>query len=58
MKRAAHLLEVTDLSIKAVALSVGIGDPNYFSKLFRRAFTLSPSEFRLSGFYVNTLGTP
>jgi len=37
---------------------VGIGDPNYFSKLFRRAFSLSPSEFRLSGFYVNNLGTP
>ncbi|WP_339474515.1 AraC family transcriptional regulator [Pseudomonas sp. RL_5y_Pfl2_69] len=58
MKRAAHLLEMTDLSIKAVSLSVGIGDPNYFSKLFRRAFSLSPSEFRLSGFYVNNLGTP
>ena len=57
MKRAAHLLEVTDLSIKAVSLSVGISDPNYFSKLFRRAFSLSPSEFRLSGFYVNNLGT-
>lgn len=57
MKRAAHLLEVTDLSVKAIALSVGIRDPNYFSKLFRHAFSLSPSEFRLSGLYVNSRGS-
>ncbi|TBV95412.1 AraC family transcriptional regulator [Azotobacter chroococcum] len=56
MKLAAHLLEVTDLSVKAIALSVGIHDPNYFSKLFRHAFSLSPSEFRLSGLYVNSRG--
>ncbi|MBB3105188.1 AraC family transcriptional regulator [Azomonas macrocytogenes] len=55
MKRAAYLLEITDLSVKAIALSVGIPDPNYFSKQFRRAFACSPSEFRLSGFYVNSL---
>ncbi|PXX99936.1 helix-turn-helix transcriptional regulator [Halomonas sp. LBP4] len=53
MRRAAELLARRDASVKAVALSLGFYDPNYFAKAFRRAFGLSPREFRSSGMYLD-----
>jgi AraC-like DNA-binding protein len=46
MEIAAHLLETTDLSVSQVGDRVGVGDPHYFNKQFRRARGLSPSAFR------------
>lgn len=51
MERAARLLIKGQLSIKAVATACGFEDPNYFAKVFRRAYSVSPSEFRTSGMY-------
>lgn len=53
MARAARLLQSTQLSIIEVALSCGFADPNYFAKAFRRAFEVSPSEFRRSGLFTS-----
>ena len=46
MQKALVLLERPDLSIKAIALSVGYNDPLYFSKEFVRKFKKSPTSYR------------
>ena len=45
--RAQHLLRQRD-SIAVVADAVGFGDPNYFTRWFRRQTGLSPSRWRLT----------
>ena len=32
----------------------GFEDPNYFAKVFRRGFGVSPTEFRTTGMYAST----
>lgn len=46
IQRACQYLDLTDLSIKEVARSVGIHDPYYFSRLFRKVMGQAPSEYR------------
>jgi AraC-like DNA-binding protein len=52
MARAARLLQASQLSIAEIARSLGFADPNYFAKAFRRAFEVSPTEFRQSGLFA------
>ena len=52
MQRAARLLVTGQLGIKAIANACGFDDPNYFAKVFRRTFAISPSEFRTTGMYA------
>ncbi|RTR02962.1 AraC family transcriptional regulator [Halomonas nitroreducens] len=58
MRRAAELLARREVSVKAVALSLGFHDPNYFAKAFRRSFGVSPREFRSSGMYFDARRQP
>ncbi|CAB3800397.1 AraC family transcriptional regulator [Pararobbsia alpina] len=51
MRRAARLLTSGTLSIKAIATNCGFDDPNYFAKVFRRTYGISPSQFRSTGMY-------
>ncbi|HZG83688.1 AraC family transcriptional regulator [Paenibacillus sp.] len=46
MRRASELLDVTTLGIKEIAAAVGIADPYYFSRLFKRTTGEAPSEYR------------
>ena len=50
---AQKLLLDTSRSIAEVAAAVGIGDPNYFTRLFKSLVGCTPSEFRL-----RSSGTP
>lgn len=43
---ARHLLNVTPLPLKAVAIESGLGNPQYFHRQFRRVTGHSPSEER------------
>lgn len=45
MKRAAELLIHTGMSVADVALSVGYEDPQYFSRVFRRVWGVSPAVY-------------
>lgn len=45
--RAAQLLVSTSLSVAEIAESIGIPDPTYFSRFFKRRQGCSPSEYRL-----------
>ncbi len=46
MEHAAYLLLTTDLQIQTVALHCGIMDVQYFSKLFKKQYDMTPSEYR------------
>lgn len=46
IRRARQLLSSTSLNVGEVGQRVGIADPYYFSKLFKRQTGLSPREFR------------
>jgi AraC-like DNA-binding protein len=46
IQRACQLLRHSALPVGAVALSVGFGDPYYFSRAFRREMGVSPTEYR------------
>lgn len=45
MKRAAEILMHTELSVADVALSVGYEDPQYFSRVFRQHWQVSPAVY-------------
>ena len=46
MQAAKDLLVQSDMTVSAIAEAVGVSDYNYFSKIFRKATGVSPSEFR------------
>jgi AraC-like DNA-binding protein len=46
LQLARRLLEYTDMSVKAIAIRVGIPDPHHFNKCIRRQFALSPTALR------------
>ena len=46
LKRAAELLEKSQLFVNEVAFQVGFNDPKYFRKYFKEEFGVSPNEFK------------
>ena len=46
MKRAAGMLTESNLSITAIAEKVGIYDVNYFTKIFKKAYQMTPTLYR------------
>ena len=48
LDQARDLLKSTDLSIAEISLQVGYCDPDYFRRLFKQHYQLSPSDFKRS----------
>jgi len=48
MEYAKHLLSTTSLQIQTVALHCGILDVQYFTKMFRKEFGMTPTAYRQS----------
>ena len=46
IKKAGKLLTGTNLSIKEISNTVGYSDPNYFTRVFKRSKSISPSLYR------------
>lgn len=46
LKKAKLLLETTDMPIKDIAASLGFYDTAYFYKVFKKAYKLTPKEYR------------
>ena len=46
MEKACRLLSSTSLSINEISACIGIHDQRYFSKLFKKRFGCSPTEYR------------
>jgi signal transduction histidine kinase/ligand-binding sensor domain-containing protein/DNA-binding response OmpR family regulator len=45
MKRAAQLLSQNKISISEIAYMVGFDTPNYFSKVFKKYYNISPTDY-------------
>ena len=46
LEKSRQLLEQTELSIKEITAEVGYNDQNYFSRIFKSKYGLSPKEYR------------
>ena len=46
IEEAKELLMYSSMSISEVAVSIGIAEPSYFSRIFRKYVGLSPTEYR------------
>lgn len=46
LKKAVELMDNSALNLSEVAAAVGFSDPKYFSKVFKKFFGKSPSDFR------------
>ena len=46
LEKSSQLLKETEKSIKEITADVGYNDQNYFSKLFKNKYGLSPTEYR------------
>ncbi|MEN9918844.1 MAG: hypothetical protein RL662_1280 [Bacteroidota bacterium] len=45
---AARLIESQQYSIKEVSFMIGISDTKYFTQLFKKAYNMTPSEYKIS----------
>ena len=45
LKRAKHLLKTTDMKISEISDTVGFSDYNYFLRVFKQEFGISPKHF-------------
>ena len=43
---AKSLLQETDMPVGEVSLAIGVDDPSYFTRFFRKSTGMTPSEFR------------
>ena len=48
LKNSCELLHSTNLTITEIAQSCGFNDPLYFSRIFKKKYNTSPTQFRLS----------
>ena len=46
LEKSCQLLAETDLSIKEITAEVGYNDQNYYSRIFKTKYGLSPKEYR------------
>jgi AraC family transcriptional regulator of arabinose operon len=46
MQKASQQLDLTDKSVKDIAMSMGFEDPYYFSRRFRKIIGVSPTQYR------------
>jgi signal transduction histidine kinase/DNA-binding response OmpR family regulator/streptogramin lyase len=54
MKRAARLLDSSQMRVSDVAAEVGIYDLSYFGKIFRKEFGVAPSKYEGEGSIIDT----
>jgi AraC-like DNA-binding protein len=46
IQQACRMLEFTDSTINDIAISLGVADPYYFSRLFKKQMGMSPRKYR------------
>ncbi len=53
LEKSLSLLKEGDLNVTEIALRCGFDDVNYFSRLFRRSYGVSPTQFKKNGGMLN-----
>lgn len=48
LKTSREMLSSTNKSITEIAISCGFNDPLYFSRLFKKIYNITPTEYRIS----------
>ena len=48
LKNSCELLHSTNLTITEIAQSCGFNDPLYFSRIFKKKYKISPTQYRIS----------
>ncbi|PPA69359.1 response regulator [Jeotgalibacillus proteolyticus] len=46
LEKAKKLMRDSEKSMKEISIDIGYHDPNYFSKVFKKAFHMSPTDYR------------
>lgn len=46
VEKAKDLLINTDMPMKEICLEIGYPDPNYFSRIFKKSFGVTPTEYK------------
>ena len=46
LKKSIELMADQNNTISGIAYEVGFSDPNYFSKVFKKVYKLTPSDYR------------
>ncbi|WP_438444139.1 helix-turn-helix domain-containing protein [Gorillibacterium sp. sgz5001074] len=46
MQHAANMLDLTGLTVKEIAASIGMEDPYYFSRMFKKLMGHAPTDYR------------
>ncbi len=54
LKKSKELIETTDLPIGEISKMVGIEDQNYFSRLFKRKYGVSPMNYKKDKYIYDT----
>ncbi|WP_439559673.1 hybrid sensor histidine kinase/response regulator transcription factor [Dyadobacter sp.] len=49
LRRAAELLEKSQLSVSEIAYQIGFNNPKYFARLFKEEYNVLPTEYRRQG---------
>ena len=52
LKKAVQLLESENYNVSEIAYKVGFNDPSYFSRIFKKQYGKSPSDYVEKGFEV------
>ena len=58
LRNAARLLSISDLSVKAIAASIGYASRSHFSRAFKLAFGLDPTRYRAKRLANDDLDRP
>jgi two-component system response regulator YesN len=51
IERAKALMSDSVMSLKEITFEIGYNDPNYFSRVFKRVYGISPTEYRKQIFH-------
>ncbi len=53
---AKEIMKSSLMSVKEICYEIGYGDPNYFSRIFKKVVGVTPTEYRDSILYLNKDG--
>lgn len=53
---AKEIMKSSLMCVKEICYEIGYGDPNYFSRIFKKVVGVTPTEYRESILYISKDG--